>query len=53
LRFNPRSGSWTQYAMPEPYAVTRDIWIDNSTTPVTVWYPDFSTGRIVRIQPLD
>ena len=52
LRFNPRTGSWTQYAMPEPYAVTRDIWVDNSTTPVTVWYPDFSTGRIVRIQPL-
>jgi virginiamycin B lyase len=53
LRFNPRTGRWTQYAMPEPYAVTRDIWIDNSTTPVTVWYPDFSTGRIVRIQPLE
>jgi streptogramin lyase/mono/diheme cytochrome c family protein len=51
LRFNPRLGHWTEYAMPEPYAVTRDIWVDNSTTPVTVWYPDFSTGRIVRIQP--
>jgi len=53
LRFNPLLDHWTEYAMPEPYAVTRDIWVDNSTTPVTVWYPDFSTGRIVRIQPLN
>lgn len=51
LRFSPQRERWTEYVLPEPYAVTRDIWVDNSTTPVTVWYPDFSTGRIVRIQP--
>jgi streptogramin lyase/mono/diheme cytochrome c family protein len=53
LRFSPQREHWTEYAMPEPYAFTRDIWVDNSTTPVTVWYPDFGTGRIVRIQPLN
>jgi virginiamycin B lyase len=53
LRFNPRTDRWTEYTLPEPYAHTREVWIDNSTTPVTVWYPDFSLGRIVRIQPLD
>ena len=53
LRFNPRTGRWVEYMLPEPYAHTREIWVDNSTSPVTVWYPDFSLGRIVRIQPLD
>jgi streptogramin lyase len=53
LRFNPRTGYWTQYAMPEPYAHARYIWVDNSTDPITVWYPDYSTDRVVRIQPLE
>ena len=51
LRFNPKTGHWTEYAMPEPYAHSRAVWIDQSTTPTTVWYADYSTGRIVRIQP--
>jgi streptogramin lyase/mono/diheme cytochrome c family protein len=53
LRFNPHSERWAEYQLPEPYAHTREVWIDNSTTPVTVWYPDFSLGRIVRIQPME
>jgi len=53
LRFNPRTGRWIQYTMPEPYAHARYTWVDNSTNPVTVWYADYSTGRIVRIQPLE
>jgi hypothetical protein len=28
-------------------------WIDNSTTPPTIWYPDFLTQMFVRIQPLE
>jgi streptogramin lyase len=53
LRFNPRTERWTQYAMPEPYAHARWTWVDNSTNPVTVWYADYSAGRVVRIQPLE
>jgi len=53
LRFDPRTNRWTEYMLPEPYSHTRELWVDNSTTPVTVWYPDFSLGRIVRIQPLE
>jgi streptogramin lyase len=53
LRFNPRTGQWTQYAMPEPYSHSRAVWVDKSTTPTTVWYADYSTGRIVRIQPME
>ena len=53
LRFRPRTGQWDQYTMPEPYAHARYTWVDDSTNPVTVWYADYSTGRIVRIQPLE
>jgi streptogramin lyase len=53
LRFNPRTEKWTQYAMPEPYSHSRDVWIDKTTTPTTVWYADYSTGHIVRIQPFE
>ncbi|HXP81589.1 MAG TPA: c-type cytochrome [Verrucomicrobiae bacterium] len=53
LRFNPKTGQWTGYAMPEPYSHSRAVWVDKSTTPTTVWYADYSTGRIVRIQPME
>jgi len=36
-----------------PSALNRFQWIDNSTTPPTIWYPDFLTQMIVRIQPLE
>jgi virginiamycin B lyase len=52
LRFNPRTERWIDYMLPEPYSHNRRTWIDNSTTPVTVWYVDHN-GYIVRIQPLD
>lgn len=52
MRFNPKTEKWTQYMMPEPYAHDRRTWIDNSTTPVTVWFVDHE-GYMVRIQPLE
>jgi streptogramin lyase len=51
-RFNPRSQRWTEYVLPEPYALEFSAWVDNSTNPVTVWYGDLY-GYIVRIQPLE
>ena len=53
LRFNPKTGAWRSYDNAEPSAFARNTWIDNKTTPVTIWYPDYDTGMIVRIQPLD
>jgi virginiamycin B lyase len=53
LRFNPKTSQWTEYAMPEPYSHSRDVWVDKSTTPSVVWYADYSSGRIVRIQPFE
>jgi streptogramin lyase len=51
IRFSPASDRWRVYDMPEPSAFARSIWVDDSTTPVTIWYPDYSLGIIVRIQP--
>ena len=53
VRYNSRTERWTVYENAEPSALARYIWIDNATTPVRVWYADFHTGLIVRIQPLD
>jgi streptogramin lyase len=52
MRFNPKTEQWIQYPMPEPYAHDRRTWIDNSTTPVTVWFVDHE-GFLVRVQPLE
>ena len=52
LRFNPKTVSFTEYVLPEPYGIDRETWIDNSTDPVTVWYVDHE-GWLVRIQPMD
>jgi streptogramin lyase/mono/diheme cytochrome c family protein len=52
LRFNPKTGLWVVYQMPEPYAYDRRTIIDVSTKPVTVWYVDYNND-LVRIQPLD
>ena len=53
VRFNPRTGKWFVYDNPEPSALSRHAWIDESTKIPTVWYPDYHTGCIVRIQPLE
>jgi streptogramin lyase/mono/diheme cytochrome c family protein len=49
LRFNPQADHWTEYVLPEPYSHDRRTWIDNSTTPVTVWYVDHNS-YLVRVQ---
>ena len=50
LRFNPQADHWTEYVLPEPYSHDRRTWIDDSTTPVTVWYVDHNS-YLVRVQP--
>jgi streptogramin lyase len=50
LRFNPQADHFTEYVLPEPYSHDRRTWIDNSTTPVTVWYVDHNS-YLVRVQP--
>jgi len=50
VRFNPKTGVWAVYEMPEPYSYDRRTYIDSSTHPVTVWYVDYN-GYLVRVQP--
>jgi streptogramin lyase/cytochrome c5 len=50
VRFNPKTGVWAVYEMPEPYSYDRRTYIDSSTHPVTVWYVDYN-GYMVRVQP--
>jgi streptogramin lyase/mono/diheme cytochrome c family protein len=52
VRFNPKTGLWVVYQMPEPYSYDRRTIIDASTKPVTVWYVDYNND-LVRVQPLD
>ena len=52
FRHDQRIASFTEYVLPEPYGIDRETWIDNSTTPVTVWYVDHN-GYMVRVQPLE
>jgi streptogramin lyase len=52
VRYDPKSGLWTVYQMPEPFAYNRRTYIDASTRPVTVWYVDYN-NYLVRVQPLD
>jgi virginiamycin B lyase len=53
VRFNPTTDTWRVYDSAEPSAFARSTWVDNSTTPVTIWYPDYQLGTLVRIQPRD
>ena len=50
MRYNPKADQFTEYVLPEPYSHDRRTWIDDSTTPVTVWYVDHNS-YMVRVQP--
>jgi streptogramin lyase len=52
LRFDPKTEHFTEYVLPEPYSMDRESWIDNSTSPVSVWYVEHE-GYLVHIQPTD
>jgi virginiamycin B lyase len=52
LRFDPKTEQFTAYMLPEPFSMDRESWIDNSTSPVSVWFVDHD-GWLVHIQPLD
>lgn len=50
-RFNPKTERWIEYEMPDPYVRDQRTWIDNSTSPVSVWFVNLS--EITHVQPLD
>jgi streptogramin lyase/cytochrome c2 len=54
VRFNPKTERWVTYDQPEPSTLNRSfVLFDNSTKLPTVWYPEYTTGTIVRLQALE
>ena len=50
-RFDIKTERFTEYLMPEPGVEIRDLMMDNSTTPATLWIPDYRPpGKIVKVQ---
>jgi streptogramin lyase len=52
VRLDPRTGSAIQYLMPVDTNM-RTVFVDNSTTPVTLWVGGNHDHRLVRVEPLD
>lgn len=53
-RLNPATGEVTTYPKGSVmYGQTRQLFVDNSTTPVTIWIGHNHMASIVRIEPLD
>jgi streptogramin lyase len=55
VRLDPSANPerWWTYWLAEPVGFNRRTYIDNSTTPVSVWYADYNLGTVVRIKPRD
>jgi virginiamycin B lyase len=53
LRLDPQTGKFIEYLLPTVDANIRRIYVDNSTTPVTVWVAEVHQGKIAKIEPLD
>ena len=52
LRFDPKSGASVEYLLPHPTNVRR-IFIDETTTPVTLWAGNNHHASIVKLEPLE
>ena len=50
-RFDMETEQITEFLLPEPDVEIRHLWVDGSTTPATVWIPDYSPpGQILKLQ---
>ncbi len=52
LRFDPEAGTSVEYLLPRQTNVRR-VFVDNSTTPVTLWVGSNHGASIISVQPLD
>ena len=51
-RINSRTGEMTEYPLPANTNI-RNLYIDDSTIPVTVWFGNNHGAAIVKLEPLD
>lgn len=50
-RFDMETEQVTEFLLPEPDVEIRHLYVDGSTTPATVWIPDYSPpGQILKLQ---
>lgn len=52
MRLDPKTGKFIEYLMPKDTNM-RKLFVDNSTTPVTIWMGNTHGGSIVKVEPLD
>lgn len=52
VRLNPRTGEMVAYPLPSSTDIRR-IYVDNSTSPVSIWVGNNHGASIVKIEPLD
>jgi len=51
-RINTKTGDMVEYPLPANTNI-RNLYIDNGTTPVTVWFGNNHGAAIVKLEPLD
>jgi len=51
-RINSKTGEMTEYPLPANTNI-RNLYVDDSTTPVTVWFGSNHGAAIVKLQPLE
>jgi streptogramin lyase len=49
-KFDPKTERFTEYTLPTRGTEIRQVQVDNSTNPPTVWAPYNRTNKVVRIQ---
>jgi len=52
LRFDPKSGRTTAYLLPHQTNIRR-VFVDESTSPVTLWIGNNHGAAILKLEPLD
>ncbi|MBZ5576659.1 MAG: carboxypeptidase regulatory-like domain-containing protein [Acidobacteriia bacterium] len=51
-RLNPKTGEFVEYLLPR-FTNIRRVFVDNSTTPVTLWVGNNHGASIVKLEPLN
>ncbi len=52
VRLNPKTGQAVEYLMPKDTNMRR-VFVDSTTTPVTLWTGSNHSASIVKVEPLD
>ncbi len=51
-RLDPKTGTFVEYLLPKTTNIRR-VFVDNSTSPVTLWVGNNHGASIVKVEPMD